>query len=476
MKMTVEQFKKYLREQIAIELESQAGEQKFKKFIDGIERGIGWIDPTDVKRQWNAMFGTSLAQDEEKSLLKLLGSKGLLKDDVDEQAKLESQASDAAKKKGLTHSGFGKYKDKSGKVVAMSKGGKLVPVKGKQGAAPEKGKAQTTTNTKSGDSKLSPAAKKIYDLMKTKRQYLGKGLEYKRNWKYPMIFPGATPEEKQAYAQFHKDTIEPRDKAELDQSRKKDAEGTWKYEPLNKWAQQQKAEKATTSAPNKQRLKQELAKLNKAYKDYDQKINKCFDSNNGVLKNKSLYNKLDKEQDKIMDQIIDKEDELRGVGKQKSQEKPAKDKGYGFDPKNMTVVSAKGNKEDPWPGNRADMFNDEPSEKGKQITNVCQKLGLNKKVVDGLYMIMTDGHMDAEMNAGEEDESENYTVKDIQKSAPIVKSLQSNPKFIAAIKDLRNKAYHGQELSPTVDKLLSDESGGMTSTKLALAIKKDYKL
>ncbi len=41
----------------------------------------------------------------------------------------ESAASDEAKKKGLTHKGYGKWADKSGAIVAQTKGDKLVPVK-----------------------------------------------------------------------------------------------------------------------------------------------------------------------------------------------------------------------------------------------------------------------------------------------------------------------------------------------------------
>ena len=39
----------------------------------------------------------------------------------------ESEAAKQAKRKGLTHKGFGRYADKSGKVTHQSKGGKLVP-------------------------------------------------------------------------------------------------------------------------------------------------------------------------------------------------------------------------------------------------------------------------------------------------------------------------------------------------------------
>ena len=43
---------------------------------------------------------------------------------------LESKASEEAKKAGLTHTSFGRYADKSGKIVAMSRNGKLVYVHG----------------------------------------------------------------------------------------------------------------------------------------------------------------------------------------------------------------------------------------------------------------------------------------------------------------------------------------------------------
>lgn len=55
---------------------------------------------------------------------------------------LASQGSEAAKKKGLTHAGFGRYKDKSGKVTHRIVDGKLVPVGGK-GSSKKTGKSNT---------------------------------------------------------------------------------------------------------------------------------------------------------------------------------------------------------------------------------------------------------------------------------------------------------------------------------------------
>lgn len=56
---------------------------------------------------------------------------------------LSSAGSEAAKKAGLTHAGFGMYKDKKGTVTHKVVGGKLVPVKGKaaKGAKPAAGKS-----------------------------------------------------------------------------------------------------------------------------------------------------------------------------------------------------------------------------------------------------------------------------------------------------------------------------------------------
>jgi len=61
---------------------------------------------------------------------------------------IESQASDQAKQQGLTSAGFGRYKDKSGKVVAKSQGGQLVKVGGKQ-PTQQPAKSATPVPTKS---------------------------------------------------------------------------------------------------------------------------------------------------------------------------------------------------------------------------------------------------------------------------------------------------------------------------------------
>ena len=52
----------------------------------------------------------------------------------------ETEAGEKAKKMGLKHVGWGRYADKTGKVVAQSKDGKLVKVKGDSGKK-EKSKA-----------------------------------------------------------------------------------------------------------------------------------------------------------------------------------------------------------------------------------------------------------------------------------------------------------------------------------------------
>lgn len=66
----------------------------------------------------------------------------------------ESDASEEAKRKGLTHVSFGNYADKTGKVVARSKDGKLVPVN-KQAPPSTKKKTEPTKTTSSSSEKKS---------------------------------------------------------------------------------------------------------------------------------------------------------------------------------------------------------------------------------------------------------------------------------------------------------------------------------
>lgn len=72
---------------------------------------------------------------------------------------LESKASEEAKKAGLKHTAFGRYADKSGKIVAMSRNGKLVYVH----AARDSGKRPKSTK-KDGPNVYSPDGISIEDL------------------------------------------------------------------------------------------------------------------------------------------------------------------------------------------------------------------------------------------------------------------------------------------------------------------------
>lgn len=85
--------------------------------------------------------------------------KQLIREAIEEVKIEESEASEKAKKMNLTHAGFGKYKDKSGKVVAMSKDGKLVKVKGGEAS---KSKKNPTEKSSTKNLSVSQTTDNIY--------------------------------------------------------------------------------------------------------------------------------------------------------------------------------------------------------------------------------------------------------------------------------------------------------------------------
>jgi hypothetical protein len=77
----------------------------------------------------------------------LKSTKLLEKIELDE----ESAAAIEAKKKGLKYAGFGRWKDNSGKVVAKSQKGKLVPLKTQQASKQQVSKTTTGIKSTGGD-------------------------------------------------------------------------------------------------------------------------------------------------------------------------------------------------------------------------------------------------------------------------------------------------------------------------------------
>ena len=80
MRVTKRQLRRIIKEEKTRLLREQRGsatvsitQQDYDQFVSDIVRGLGWIDPDDVKRQWETMGYPELSHAAVNYLLELLG-------------------------------------------------------------------------------------------------------------------------------------------------------------------------------------------------------------------------------------------------------------------------------------------------------------------------------------------------------------------------------------------------------------------
>jgi len=82
MKITKRQLKRIIKEEKTRLLREAAQlpitQGDYDVFVENVQAGIGWIDPDDVGRQWEGMFGLRLSPAAVGYLVEVLDEFGLL--------------------------------------------------------------------------------------------------------------------------------------------------------------------------------------------------------------------------------------------------------------------------------------------------------------------------------------------------------------------------------------------------------------
>lgn len=85
MRVTKGQLRKIIREEKTRLLREAAQlpitQGDYDVFVENVQAGIGWIDPDDVGRQWEGMFGLRLNPAAVSYLVEVLEEAGLVRDE-----------------------------------------------------------------------------------------------------------------------------------------------------------------------------------------------------------------------------------------------------------------------------------------------------------------------------------------------------------------------------------------------------------